>query len=273
MDHQQCDNARELSWRQTGCGITCMSVLWEYKTDTTHYSVRSHGASIRLFSNGVFHSQWNPERPFAGGVWDMLSLPVLYRPPESVRRILLLGVGGGAVIRQLQHLVNFESVVAVDIDPVHLQVARQWFGVDDPRIELIEADAIDWLAQLDQAPFDLVIDDLFGHDEGEPVRAVPLTLDWVMQLKSHLNPSGLLSVNCVDGSELKRALPSLTDAGFEFGSRWSLSSYENVIATVGVSPLHSRDWSRRLEQIQLPSLVKRQARAARRRPLHFSADD
>ena len=97
-----------------------MTTLWEHTEGGTLYSVRQSGASIRLYSNRVFHSQWNPNKPFAGGVWDCLSLPALYRPIDSLPRILLLGVGGGAVIRQLQELCDFAQLVAVEIDEQHI---------------------------------------------------------------------------------------------------------------------------------------------------------
>ena len=102
-----------------------MTTLWEHEADGTLYSVRQSGASIRLYSNKVFHTQWNPNKPIAGGVWDCLSLPVLYRALNSSSRILLLGVGGGAVIRQLQLLTDFSEMLAVEID------AQHWFGNDD----------------------------------------------------------------------------------------------------------------------------------------------
>ena len=143
-----------------------MTLLWELNTPDTHYSVRASGASIRLYSNRVFHSQWNPNKPFAGGVWDCLSLPALYRPTDQLKRILLLGVGGGAVIRQLQCLLDYDHLSAVEIDNHHLQVARQWFGVDDKCVDLHHDDAINWLNRYEGPAFDLIIDDLFGHSEG-----------------------------------------------------------------------------------------------------------
>ena len=290
-----------------------MSVLWQTERNGTRYSVRAHGASVRLYSNGVFHSQWNPDRPFAGGVWDCLSLPALYRPAAALRRVLLLGVGGGAVIRQLQTLVPFESLTAVEIDPVHIDVARRWFGVGEAgatrgaglatdaertggasgagegdergeggraggvsdasagnaggRITLLEADAIAWLRRRHDEPFDLVVDDLFGHADGEPRRACALGDEWVSLLRSAVTDSGLLVVNCVDGRELGRAAPVFADAGFAHARRWSLAGYENAIGVFGVEPLVPREWSRRLERRALPAAAARRARAIVRRPL------
>lgn len=244
-----------------------MSVLWETEQGGTRYSVRTHGASLRLYSNGVFHSQWNPERPFAGGVWDCLSLPALYRPPEALATVLVLGVGGGAVLRQLGTLLPSASITGVEIDPVHLDIASRWFGVADRpgkgagRVELIEADACRWLANRTGAPFDLVIDDLFGHAGNEPERAVALESHWVSLLASNTAAEGLLVVNAIDGRELKRAAPVFGDAGFRYGRRLSLAAWDNVIGVLSRTPLHSRDWSRRLEASGLPAAARRQARA------------
>lgn len=246
-----------------------MTLLWEHQTADTHYSVRQSGASVRLYSNRVFHSQWNPDRPFAGGVWDCLSLPVLYRPSDSIRRVLLLGVGGGAVIRQLQCLCDFTELTAIEIDEQHLDVARRWFGVDDERVDLVHADAIEWLANYDGQPFDLIIDDLFGHDKGEPLRASPLTTHWVGLLQQHLSINGLLVVNCVNSHELKQALPVFADCGLRHGYRWTLPAYENAIGVLCQQSLQARDWSRQLEAVDLGGAVQRQARAITRRPLRF----
>lgn len=244
-----------------------MTLLWERETDNTHYSVRQSGASIRLYTNRVFHSQWNPDRPFAGGVWDCLSLPVLYRDTSEVKRILLLGVGGGAVVRQLQCLVDFTELLAVEIDAQHLDIATQWFGLSDARVQLIHDDAIQWLHNYQGPPFDLIIDDLFGHQEGEPSRACELTPFWVERLHQHLAPCGVLVVNCVESRELKNAVPVFSEAGFRYGYRWTLPAYENAIAVLSKTVLQARDWSRHLEQCQLGGQAERQARSIVRRPL------
>ena len=209
-----------------------MSIRFETRVGGTDYSVRQAGGSLRLYSNGVFHSQWNPARPFAGGIWDCLSLPSLYRERSATRRILLLGVGGGAVIRQLECLLPFESLIGLDRDATHLQIARDWFGVADARVTLVEADAHRWLQRYRGARFDLVIDDLFGHEVGEPVRAVPLSALWVETLAAVLADDGLLAVNAISGAELKAALPGFVACGLHTGHRWTQPTYDNAIGVL-----------------------------------------
>ena len=158
-----------------------MNILWACERNGTTYEVRSRGGAVQLYTNGVFHSQWNPRQPFAGLVWDCLSLPALYRPASHPRRVLLLGVGGGTAIRQLFSLITIRSLQAIEIDPIHLTVARQWFRVELPGVELIEADAIDWVQNSNRTDYDLVIDDLYGHLDSRPVRARVLTDAWVQR--------------------------------------------------------------------------------------------
>lgn len=231
--------------------------------------MRAHGASLRLYSNGVFHSQWNPDRPFAGGVWDCLALPVLYRPPEALRTGLVLGVGGGAVLRQLESLAPGLRVRGVELDDVHIDIAVRWFGV--PRTRITRGDAVAWLAKrLDARPdvrYDVVVDDLFGHAGGEPRRAVALDDEWTSQLAGAVSDEGLVIVNAIDGRQLKRAAPVFATAGFRFGKRWSLPAYENAIGVFSRQALHSRDWSRQLELSALPAASRRQARLCVQQPL------
>jgi spermidine synthase len=78
-----------------------VSLLWERRIGGTLYQVRNAGRTRRLYTNGVFHSQYNPARPVTGSVWDLLLLPAFFYAPGELRRVLVLGVGGGAVIQQM----------------------------------------------------------------------------------------------------------------------------------------------------------------------------
>lgn len=244
-----------------------MSTLWETYRAGTHYSVRTAGRSVRLYSNGVFHSQWNPHRPFAGAVWDCLSLPALYRPPQQCKRVLLLGLGGGAGVRQLQTLVNFDYLKAIEIDPVHISIARRWFGINSKKISIVNADAIDWLHNYEGEGFDLVIDDLFGHDDNEPMRAQPLNSKWVTALKRVLNADGIVVTNCITRGELVQAAPVFSRAGFVQGYRWSLPEYENAIGVFFTRPVQANEWLHNLEASSLSPAMKRAARWVIRRSL------
>ena len=98
-----------------------MAVIWEQKTTGCHYEVRTAGNSVRLYKDGVFHSQWNDQRPLSNGVWDLLFLPTLFLPEPNIQRVLVLGVGGGAVINQFSRLLSPCNIVGVELDAVHIK--------------------------------------------------------------------------------------------------------------------------------------------------------
>ena len=72
-----------------------MALLWEKRAGGVCYQVRTAGNTVRLYTNGVLHTQYNPTRLLTGSVWDLLLLGALFVPRERMRRVLLLGVGGG----------------------------------------------------------------------------------------------------------------------------------------------------------------------------------
>jgi len=245
-----------------------MSLLWEFTSQDTHYSVRSAGESIRLYSNGVFHTQWNPRKPFAGGVWDCLSLPALYRTADSQPRVLILGLGGGAVVQQLQWLLPDAHITAVEIDPIHIQVAREWFGITDAMADVIEADAVDWLAQYKGPKFDYIVDDLFGHLSSDVIRSNQLDTRWVNDLCACLNSNGTIVCNCESTKQLRTSLSAYRGHAFVDAYSWQLPNYENAIGVFLREPTDSKAWSRNLAQSKLTTPSKSQAQKVIRKKLH-----
>ena len=172
-----------------------MAVLWSHKERGNRYEVRSAGRTLRLYTGGAFHSAWHPDHIMTSGVWDLMSLALLHRE-TPVRKVLVLGVGGGTVIHQLLALVPGVSVTGVEIDPVHIQVARRFFALDDSRVNLIEADARTYLRTC-RTRYDAIIDDIFVHASGndDPVRPFPPTTEWQLTLSRRLRSDGTLVQN------------------------------------------------------------------------------
>lgn len=211
-----------------------MALVWEAFNGEDHYQVRNAGQSIRLYKNLVFHSQWNETRPLSGGVWDLLFIPSLFAEENSIKRVLVLGVGGGAVIRQYTTLLaSVDEVVGVELDPMHLQIAREYFGLDRPSVKLIEADAIQWVRDYRGPKFDVVIEDLFTESEGEPVRIAAADKSWFQSLRKLMRPGGTLIINFEDTAQLRasgsaylQALPGeFVDSRYAF----SLPTYGNCV--------------------------------------------
>jgi len=180
---------------------------------------------------------------------------------------VLLGVGGGAVLRQLQSLRHFEDFTGIELDEVHIDIAHDWFGVTEQHATLVHDDAVGWLWRYEDGPFDLVVDDLFGHDEYEPIRAQALTQEWVNRLALMTSSEGILVVNCIDRRELHRARPCFKQAGFEYGMSFSQAQYDNYIGVFSRAELSEKIWLSELTSSDLPAHAVRIAKSVIRRKL------
>ncbi len=147
-----------------------------------------------------------------GGVTQSVSVaedgaaPAGYWPlmlgPDCPARTLLLGLGGGAVAQLLTRRCPDALIIGVERNAEILALARESFGLKEiARLEVVEADAFDWVAaQFDEtgalaepdARFDLICVDLF---EAGRLVAGTLATPFLRQLAALLTPTGMLSVN------------------------------------------------------------------------------
>lgn len=245
-----------------------MAIIFSQKSDGRLYEVRSAGSAKRLYTNGVFHSQWNPKQPLAGAVWDLLSLPILYLPQAADRtlRVLLLGVGGGAVLQQMRFLAPRAALCGVELDAMHLNLAREFFAIDEHQLDLHCADAVQWLNDYRGPAFDCVIDDLFSHQNGEPERAVAMNLPWSKALRRVTAKDGLVVANFESAAALRSC--GLMELSFARVYQWSQTGYDNAIGAFIRGSGDARSWRLALQQHPLISArQKRVASAAQRKKI------
>lgn len=209
-----------------------MAILWEKTVRGVRYEVRTAGMTRRLYTDGVLHTQYNANNPVTGSVWDLLLLPAFFHPSGALRRVLVLGVGGGAVIRQMRHFTRPHEIVGVELNPVHLHIAKRFFGVGGKGVRLHRADAVRWLRAYQGAPFDMIVDDLFNEEDGEPVRAVDADVRWFDCLLEHLTRDGTLVMNFPTPGDLGRcayASSAATRRRFKAAFQLSTPRYENAV--------------------------------------------
>lgn len=86
--------------------------------------------------------------------------------PDSDESILVLGLGGGSVLRSLQNKFNHSGpVTAVEFDQCIIDLAREEFGIEEGNgLKLICADAFEFVKSSSET-YDLIIVDLFIDSE------------------------------------------------------------------------------------------------------------
>ncbi|MBI3955395.1 methyltransferase domain-containing protein, partial [Candidatus Gottesmanbacteria bacterium] len=137
-------------------------LFWLKKDPVFHSQVNGKitiGNSYRkttLFVNNI---------PQSGGEYIFMWKKVLKSLDRSLfqpKHCLVLGVGGGTVIKELINNCPLINIKGVEIDPVMLKIGRKHFGLETHKnIELVAQDAVDFIAKEHGNKYDLIIVDLY----------------------------------------------------------------------------------------------------------------
>ena len=196
-----------------------MATLWRKTTSSDKYKVTRAGNTVRLYRNGVLHSQWNPIQPVAGHLWDLFLLSSL---DKKISRVLVLGAGGGTVVNLVHYFFPHAKIDAIELDSHHIYAARRFFKVNSSFCNLHQDDVIHWVKNAKQKRYDLIIDDVFFEGQGQPYRSVDAHAKWIRTLLSKLTTAGVLVINFADSNEWRASKKQLEQqkhfAGFNFAS-------------------------------------------------------
>ena len=158
-------------------------------------------AGLRLLKVNDFavQSAMNPDHP------HRLILP--YMPPmfawlffrSAPRRVLLLGVGGGDLIRYMYHAMPETHLTGVDHDPAMIETARDWFDLpnDDKRMTTSSMEAHAFLTD-DKHRYDVIFIDIHGKEETPVLTAEDPLFE---QARAHLNSNGVVVMNMITEDE------------------------------------------------------------------------
>ncbi|WP_022822043.1 spermidine synthase [Hymenobacter norwichensis] len=152
-----------------------------------------------------------------GSLQQVLRYGLLFVKPRQASHTLLLGLGGGSVVATLRKELGYEGqITALELDPVVIRLADAEFGVrPDAQLDIVCADAFDWIRTAPASQFGLVIVDLFVDLH---LPAGLQTADFWQHVRRVLYPSGYVLFNTLSEVPLyvgNDELPTyLAGAGF-----------------------------------------------------------
>ena len=131
--------------------------------------------------------------PYARGMFASY----FYQPHP--RRVLIVGLGGGAMVRFLTHHEPQAHIDAVEIDPAVVRLADQYFGVrSGGNVRVHTADAVTFV-ESSTGRYDLILMDAFLRPSSETdTTGVPTRLKtqaFLDTLKRALAPGGVVAFN------------------------------------------------------------------------------
>lgn len=157
-------------------------------------SVRS-GLRRNWNVRGATMSTWHPTRLLTGYGWDALTA-ACFLGVRAPRSLLLLGAGGGTMIRQILYMLPQLEVTAVDLDPRALLAVRMNLERLSDSVSLVEADAYEWVQQCSRR-FDVVVDDVYAAGAEDVFRPEPIQEAMLGLLKACAEWDGLVIANSI----------------------------------------------------------------------------
>ncbi|XP_029355693.1 eEF1A lysine and N-terminal methyltransferase isoform X2 [Echeneis naucrates] len=126
--------------------------------------------------------------------------------------VLLVGLGGGGLPQFLREFVPDVTVEVVELDPVVLEVAKEWFGFrPDDRLTVTLGDGLERICALEKEGghlFDAIMFDVDNKDSTVGMSCPPaafVEMSTLMKVCSLLTPRGVFILNLVCRDSVLRA--------------------------------------------------------------------
>jgi len=173
--------------------------------DITRFAANRHGVVHYVRAPAV-----GGDAVFGGNVYDGLTsvdvelnanrldrlylLALLHRHP---RRVLVIGLSGGAWVRALEGFPGLERIDVVEINPVYVDLIRTYPDLApllaDPRLQIHIDDGRRWLKRNPDERFDLIIQNTTYHWRANAGNL--LSREYFTSIREHLNAGGIFSAN------------------------------------------------------------------------------
>lgn len=230
------------------------SIEHEVTSDYSQIRIRTRGnvrtmLFVRDTGEEVVESQLDLDRPHELRVAYTKYMFLNYVFNPSPGKVLIVGLGGGSMVHFLQHHDPDVEVDVVEIDPVVVALAEEYFGiVSEGNVEIMTADGFDYLRTTEER-YDVIYMDAFlkPSDEtdstGAPLRLH--TAPFYDAVKERLQPGGVVVFNLNTHRQLNQDLRTIRDS-FPQTYRFHIPNTGNVVV-VG-SPSEQRESLARLRE-------------------------
>jgi spermidine synthase len=171
------------------------SIVYSKSTPYQRIVVTRGRAGFQLFLNNALQFSSTDEYRYH----EALVHPAFAVAPDA-RRVLALGGGDGLAVREVLKYKQVESVTLVDLDADMTNLARSFpllaelnkNSLDDPRVRVVNADAMIWLEEEQEPPFDLAIVDF--PDPHTFALGKLYTTRFYRLLKARLTPAAAVAI-------------------------------------------------------------------------------
>jgi spermidine synthase len=212
----------------------------ETRSEFSHIRIRRANqmrtmSFVRDSGEEVVESQVNLQRPHELAVTytRYMFLSYLFRPQP--KKVLIVGLGGGGMIHFLKHHDPQLQVDVVEIDPVVVKLAADYFGVrSEGNVRIITEDAFKLLAETPEKYDVIYMDAFLKPSDDTDATGVPLKLkteEFYRGVQAKLTSDGVMAFNVNGHRDLADDLEALRRA---FGQSYVFDLPEkNGVVVIG----------------------------------------
>ncbi len=165
---------------------------------------------LRLNEGQGIHSVYHPTQRFFGGPWEQVLIAPFFNPPpyttHSVREIAIVGLAAGTTALQASEVYPQVHIDGYEIDPRIIEVARQYFGMTEPNLNVIIQDGR-WGLATSPKQYQIISLDAYRPPY------IPwhmTTVEFFQIVYEHLTPDGVAVLNVGRGPQDRRLLERLS---------------------------------------------------------------
>jgi spermidine synthase len=163
-----------------------------------HIEVIDEGGVRTLSFNGSMETRMFRELPLRGHFeyTEYFHMPWLWN--TNMKRVLMVGLGGGSTQRSYQHYYTNVLVDTVELDPVVVSVAKNFFHVTEtPTHKIYMNDGRVFLKRTTNV-YDAIIMDAYATTRyGSSIPPHLTTKEFFMRASSHLTTNGVVAYNII----------------------------------------------------------------------------
>lgn len=202
----RCNTLLKLAWLLLTAPAAPAAVVFETTSPYHHIRVVDQGGFRVLSFDGSMETRMSLRNPLLGQFEyvDYFHLPWLWN--DRMKNVLMIGLGGGSIQRGYTHYYPHVKVETVEIDPVVIQVASNYFGVkESARLKIHNADGRAHLRR-SQAEYDAIIVDAYVKNRyGSFIPHHLATREFLQLASDHLTGEGVVAYNVIGSLQGWRA--------------------------------------------------------------------
>ncbi len=163
-----------------------------------HIQVVDQGAIRTLSFNGSMETRMSLANPLQGHFeyTEYFQTPWIWNP--AMKRVLMVGLGGGSTQRAYQHYYTNLLVDTVELDPVVVNVAKKYFGVTETPKHKIHTDDGRVFLRRTTNTYDLIIMDAYTTTRyGSSIPPHLTTKEFFSIAGDRLGTNGVLAYNVI----------------------------------------------------------------------------